>query len=63
MYKGEQLPVKFSLGYALSPEEATDPETLIKYADTAMYHSEREGKQKAKFCDASMLTTEDLKSL
>ncbi|WP_417883905.1 diguanylate cyclase domain-containing protein [Vibrio rumoiensis] len=54
MYKGDQLPVKFSLGYALSPEEATDPETLIKYADTAMYHSEREGKQKAKFCDARL---------
>lgn len=61
LYQGEKLPVKFSLGYALSPEQATDPETLIRYADTAMYHSKREGKQQAKFFDASMLTAKDLK--
>lgn len=59
LYQGEQLPVKFSLGYALSPEQTTDPETLIKYADTAMYYSKREGKQKAKFFDMTMLTAED----
>nr|WP_267135456.1 diguanylate cyclase [Vibrio sp. CK2-1] len=61
LYQGEKLPVNFSLGYALSPEQATDPETLIRYADTAMYHSKRERKQQAKFFDASMLTAEDLK--
>ncbi|MGO2499451.1 MAG: diguanylate cyclase domain-containing protein, partial [Vibrio litoralis] len=61
LYQGEKLPVKFSLGYALSPEQTTEPETLIKYADIAMYHSKREGKQQAKFFDASMITAEDLK--
>ncbi|MFV0576985.1 MAG: diguanylate cyclase domain-containing protein [Vibrio sp.] len=55
LYHGEMLPVKFSLGYALSPEHATDPETLIKYADIAMYQSKAERKQQAKFFDISML--------
>lgn len=59
VYRGEVLPVKFSLGYALSPEHATDPETLIKYADIAMYQSKRERKQQAKFFDISMLDLED----
>lgn len=58
VYGGENLRIKFSLGYAISPEQATDPEILIKYADIAMYRSKREGKQKAKFFNASMLNTD-----
>ena len=32
-----------SIGITIFPDDASDPETLIKYADTAMYQAKQAG--------------------
>jgi len=39
-----QIPVTASIGITSYPEDATDPELLIKYADTAMYRAKQKGR-------------------
>ncbi|CAG23015.1 GGDEF domain-containing protein [Photobacterium profundum] len=55
VYKGRELPVKFSLGVAVAPDDAAESDKLIEYADIAMYESKREMKQQAKFFCVDML--------
>ncbi|PSU46862.1 hypothetical protein C9J12_16770 [Photobacterium frigidiphilum] len=55
VYKGRELPVKFSLGVAVAPDDAAESDQLIEYADIAMYESKREMKQQAKFFCIDML--------
>ncbi|WP_158006026.1 GGDEF domain-containing protein [Vibrio rumoiensis] len=55
IYRGKELEVKLSMGVALAPEHTVDAETLVKYADMAMYESKREGLQSPKFFYANML--------
>jgi len=43
-----------SLGIALFPEDGTDVETLMKNADTAMYHAKTAGRNNAQFFAAHM---------
>ena len=43
-----------SVGIALYPDHADDVETLIKYADTAMYKAKEEGRNRYRFYDATM---------
>jgi diguanylate cyclase (GGDEF)-like protein len=43
-----------SVGIALYPDHADDVETLIKYADTAMYKAKEEGRNRHRFYDATM---------
>lgn len=57
VYKGRELPVKFSLGVAMAPADAAESVLLIEYADIAMYNSKREMKQQAKFFCVDMLKT------
>ena len=40
----EKFNVGFSIGIALSPEHTTNYHVLLKYADIAMYHAKRSGK-------------------
>lgn len=42
--EGIELYVKLSIGIAIYPDDATDMEKLIKYADTAMYQVKGSGK-------------------
>ena len=46
-----QVFVSTSIGIAIFPNHGTEPETLLKNADTAMYHAKRLGKNNAQFFD------------
>jgi diguanylate cyclase (GGDEF)-like protein len=39
-----EVPVTASIGITCYPGNATDPELLIKYADTAMYRAKQKGR-------------------
>ncbi len=44
-----QLPVTCSMGVAIFPDDADTYETLVQYADTAMYHAKKSGKNRFSF--------------
>ena len=41
--EGSELHVVPSIGVAVFPDDGTDPDTLLRNADTAMYHAKRDG--------------------
>jgi diguanylate cyclase (GGDEF)-like protein/PAS domain S-box-containing protein len=43
---GHDLRISTSIGFALYPEQAIDADTLIKYADVAMYQAKEGGRNK-----------------
>jgi len=43
-----------SIGISTYPEHGEDPETLIKYADTAMYHAKERGRDNYQFFSPNM---------
>jgi len=53
---GYEVMVTVSLGIAVHPDDATDPETLIRYADTAMYQAKEAGRDTFRFFTAQMNT-------
>ena len=55
---GERLEISTSIGIALLPDDAREPDALMKAADLALYHAKVEGRGRARFFDASM--TRDL---
>ncbi|MCG9722505.1 diguanylate cyclase [Shewanella sp. Isolate7] len=59
-YQGEVLPLEVSLGAALAPKNSQDGETLIRYADIAMYVSKREGRQRLVYFKPEMLQDNSL---
>jgi diguanylate cyclase (GGDEF)-like protein/PAS domain S-box-containing protein len=44
-----ELVITFSIGISISPDDATDDETLIKHADDAMYRAKESGRNTYKF--------------
>ncbi len=48
------LYVTGSIGISLYPEDADDPESLLKYADTAMYKAKEQGHNSYKFYSFTM---------
>lgn len=46
---GREFHISTSIGVSLWPEDAKQPETLIKNADLAMYHAKEEGKGNFKY--------------
>jgi diguanylate cyclase (GGDEF)-like protein len=46
--------VTASLGIALFPKDAQDPETLLQYADAAMYEAKKLGKNRYQFFSSSI---------
>jgi predicted signal transduction protein with EAL and GGDEF domain len=54
--KDDVVAVTASVGISLSPDDASDAETLIQYADTAMYQSKGAGRNTSRFFKARMNT-------
>ncbi|MFP5391771.1 MAG: EAL domain-containing protein, partial [Gammaproteobacteria bacterium] len=52
--QGQQVLLTASIGIAIYPEDATDPETLIRYADTAMGRAKEAGRDGYRFFTAGM---------
>jgi diguanylate cyclase (GGDEF)-like protein len=46
--------VTTSIGMSVYPEDGMDAETLIKNADTAMYHAKENGRQSYRFFKPDM---------
>jgi len=51
---GQAVEVGMSLGLALFPTDGTDPATLMRHADTAMYRAKREGRNRCCFYAAAL---------
>ncbi|KPF95675.1 diguanylate cyclase, partial [Rhodopseudomonas sp. AAP120] len=49
-----QVPMSASIGISLYPDNATDLDTLIRQADTAMYQAKRAGRSTYRFFSAEM---------
>jgi diguanylate cyclase (GGDEF)-like protein/PAS domain S-box-containing protein len=51
---GQDLSINGSVGISVYPEDGEDAETLIKNADTAMYHAKESGRNNCQFFKAEM---------
>jgi diguanylate cyclase (GGDEF)-like protein/PAS domain S-box-containing protein len=51
---GQHLQINGSIGISLYPDDGEDAETLIKNADTAMYHAKENGRNDFQFFKAKM---------
>jgi diguanylate cyclase (GGDEF)-like protein len=51
---GHEVAVTASIGITVHPDDASDPETLLKYADTAMYRAKQAGRNTFRFFTAEM---------
>jgi diguanylate cyclase (GGDEF)-like protein/PAS domain S-box-containing protein len=51
---GQDLHIDGSIGISVYPEDGEDAETLIKNADTAMYHAKESGRNNFQFFTAEM---------
>jgi diguanylate cyclase (GGDEF)-like protein/PAS domain S-box-containing protein len=52
--QNHEVNVTASIGITIHPEDASDPDTLIKYADTAMYRAKHAGRDTYRFFTAQM---------
>jgi diguanylate cyclase (GGDEF)-like protein/PAS domain S-box-containing protein len=52
--KGHEVAVTASIGITIHPIDASDPESLIKCADTAMYRAKQAGRDTFRFFTAQM---------
>jgi diguanylate cyclase (GGDEF)-like protein len=48
-FDGHAFAVTASIGVAIYPDDATDPETLVRHADTAMYAAKNLGRARVSF--------------
>jgi diguanylate cyclase (GGDEF)-like protein len=48
-FNSHEIAVSASIGVAIYPDDATDPETLVRHADTAMYTAKHLGRARVSF--------------
>ncbi len=51
---GRELRVGVSIGIAVAPDDSADPETLLRFADTAMYQAKQEGRHRFHYYTPAM---------
>ena len=56
-FKGQDVVLHASMGIAVAPMDGQDPETLLRNADSAMYHAKHEGGNCFKFYNTPMNAT------
>jgi diguanylate cyclase (GGDEF)-like protein/PAS domain S-box-containing protein len=61
-FEGQQLHITSSLGIALYPEHAVDPDQLVACADAAMYQAKQAGKNVWRLYRADLDTTPEMLS-
>ncbi len=54
--EGVEVFISFSIGIAIYPQDGETIDSLVKHADTAMYHVKDRGKKNFEFYDPSMRT-------
>ncbi len=54
LIEGKKIYSSASIGISIYPDDGPDTETLLKCADTAMYHSKNEGKAQYRFFSTDM---------
>ena len=52
--EGREAFVSASIGITIYPTDATDPDTLLRYADTAMYRAKDDGRNVCRYYTAEM---------
>jgi len=52
--KGHEVTVTASIGISVYPDDGADPDTLIQYADTAMYRAKEAGRDAFRFFTSEM---------
>ncbi len=55
LFDPHQISVSASIGVSVYPGDGKDPETLIRNADTAMYHAKKSGSQNYRFFRPDMI--------
>ncbi|MDO9225904.1 MAG: EAL domain-containing protein [Pseudomonadota bacterium] len=60
--EGREVALSTSIGIAIYPDDGEDAATLLKHADTAMYHAKKQGRDNCQFYSAS-LTREVMRRL
>lgn len=52
--EGREVALSTSIGIAIYPDDGEDAATLLKHADTAMYHAKKLGRDNSQFYSASL---------